>query len=196
MKTRMFQFTLPIAIGATGGFTLLHPISILMVDIFEQATISLPHIISGAFMGFHLAMAVFFSIIGAVIGLMFSLHSLRLRKINNELVLLLSDMRAKNASIWNRAEKNSPELSAIVKEMRPTLNKIQKLVEIITDGSAGDITARQSTLLSITKGNIDSLFYVIDYLLSKLERDSKRFISDKIMENPRNSISHLQAEQN
>ncbi len=172
------KFVVPIAIGLCGGFAFLHPLSITIIDAFEQAQFSVTHILLGAFGGVHLTMGVFFSILGGFIGLLFSFYTHRLEKTTMELVSINESIGLRNAILFKDANRANPKISAIVKQMRPNLDKIMKLVDLVTAGNAGSINSRQSSILSITKGNIDHLFYVIDYLVSLLEKDDREEVRE------------------
>jgi hypothetical protein len=171
-KERRIRFAIPIVIGFVAGFLVLHPASMVIVDLFEKAQFSIADLLARVQGGSFLPMGLYFSFLGCAIGLLFSINSNRLNRTNTELLAIINSIKERNAGIRERAELQKPRVASAVREMRPTLNKIQKLVDLITQGNAGSINMRQTTLLSITKGNIDNLFHVIDYLLEMVERET------------------------
>jgi predicted PurR-regulated permease PerM len=166
------HFVLPVVIGFAAGFTVLHPVSMLVVDFFELRRFSIPALITRIVGGEFLSMGVFFAILGGLIGLLFSIHEYGLYKTNLELAHIIESIERHNTNMYERVALKVPRISTAIREMRPALNRIQKLVELITAGNTGNITTRQSTLLSITRGNIDNLFHVTDYLLAMIEKQS------------------------
>ncbi len=68
----------------------------------------------------------------------------------------------------------SPDLRNFVKELWPTLNKIQKGIELMMNTDINPSDSQQTILLSITSENIGRIYDLIDFTLLQ-ERKYENF---------------------
>jgi len=167
-KTKLLKLILvPVFIGLFLGYLFLHPASVFIFYIFEQNAFDLIQIIQESFSIFHIAMGMYFSVIGAVLGSIVAVYLINMTNTNSKLFDINQQLNMQNRRLQQKVLNTKMNKKFILKKIRPALNKIENGVDIVTNESAGGLNMRQSALLSITKDNIEQLNEIIGSLVLK-----------------------------
>jgi hypothetical protein len=147
--------------GAVLGYAALHPLSVVIVYLFEKRMFDGVSILSESFALEHVAMGVFFALIGGFIGALFAAYRHRARKTNRALTGIIHDLQGHNRRLLEkaRAESNDPDF---VSHLWIALNKVDKGVGLVSSGGMGELTRRQTELLDITRDNIEDIFRLLE----------------------------------
>jgi len=155
------RFLFPILIGGVFGYVILHPVSELIVFVFELKIFHIGSILAEAFLPIHLGIGLYFSVIGGFVGAVFALFHYRVTKTNTAIVKINNQLKRQNEELISKIRSKSDE-SPLLGELWITLNKVHNGLDLISSGSVGDVSQRQSTLLEITQENISHLFGILE----------------------------------
>ena len=94
-----------------------------------------------------------------------------LQKANEGVKLLYKELEAKNSALQKLDQLKSDFVSTVSHELRTPLSITKEGIALVLDRIAGDVTEKQTSILTTSKDNIDRLARIIDNLLdiSKIE---------------------------
>lgn len=160
------HYLIPIILGVLSGYMILHPLSVIIVNVFENIEFNIRHILIDSFLLVHLPMSVFFMILGAINGIIFSLYF----KIENRFYSKLTDinlqLKANNEALLRSAELNTSDSRVFMRQLWPTLNKIKISMDMIENDKRYASFSDKKELFSLTNENINNLFELMNIMIN------------------------------
>jgi hypothetical protein len=152
----LVRFSLPVAAGAVLGYLVFYPLSVVIIYLFERQFFNAQAILTEAFMGGHLSLGLYFALIGAGVGAVFAAFRRRMHRVNIALTEMNRALQRRNRELLEKLKAGAGE-EELVEDVRVTLDKINKGIDLILSGGLGQVTERQTQLLDVTRDNIDDL---------------------------------------
>jgi len=168
MKTRRNTFVQFYTVGGVlMGFLILHPLSRIITTIDSPEKISALLVILSSFNREHLIMGLYFSLIGGTIGILGGfLQQSMVRKYESSLELIKL-LRMHNAELVSDVGNRQKQVHLFAQDIWPTLVKVQKGLDLISDIQPGSLSTRQTQIHEVTKENIENIFRLLDILIKK-----------------------------
>jgi len=137
----------------------------LIIDISDIETVNILATIKKAFSFSHLTMALYFMVLGSIIGGLFHLYTKLSKKIFNDMDEINSIIGSETNHLIGMVNSESEELSLFIKQIWPTLNKIQSGVNLLSEDKSEMNKSYKNDIISITKDNISSVFSLVEIML-------------------------------
>jgi hypothetical protein len=166
MKKTSIRTSVHILSGIFLGYLFLHPASYIIVNLTNRGSFDFIEILKISFAISHLTMAFYFMFLGGLIGLLYALYNNLEKKIYSDFTELNLQLDDRSKDIINKIDEESEDLTIFIKQIWPTLNKIQSGVNIILNDNEVMTKNHKKDILSVTKDNISSLFNLIDIMLA------------------------------
>ena len=106
-------------IGTILGYAILHPLSVIIVSLFEKRTFDGLAILSESFDPMHLSMGVYFALIGGLIGSLFAAYRYRALKTNHALSTLIGSLQIHNKALLDITKENIEDLFRLLEKSIP-----------------------------------------------------------------------------
>jgi len=166
MRRKSLMFWFYILVGLLLGFIILHPVSYVIIGLFQEGRIGFLEIMRTSFALSHINMALYFTLLGGFIGLLYALYSNLEKNILSEFTDLNIQIEDRSRELLEQIDKESADVTIFIKQIWPTLNKIQTGVNLILDDKNELSRHRKKDILSVTKEHISSVFNLIEIMIS------------------------------
>ena len=172
MNKAFFRTTLYILSGILIGYFFLHPASYIIIDLSNGEIFNFVAILKKSFALSHLTMALYFMLLGGLIGFLFVLYYNLENKFYSDFTEINIQLDDRSKELINKIDHESEDINIFIKQIWPTLNKIQTGVNLIVNDKDDMSIARKKDILSVTKENISSVFNLIDVMIVYGEKET------------------------